>query len=150
MSLIWTGEHGEYPGLFWIILLLFVLLGGFMGVVYTDRIKRIAHAFAVAEGYYTPGTVPNRYNNPGDLKLGDKGSGVYQGKTIFASAEAGWNALYKQVALMVTGLSHYYKPSMTLREVAKIYTGEDAAQTWAEHAAKDLGVSADTKLSEIV
>jgi len=51
---------------------------------------------------------------------------------------------------MLAGTSMWYKPSMTIREVAKIYTGGDKPDAWASIVAKQLKVTPDTRLSELV
>lgn len=133
--------------LYTIILLIALLIGVF---VVTDKVKRIADAIAHAEGFYADGNpLPRRANNPGDLKRGDVGFGEINGKTIYGSVADGWAALYKQVGLMVSGLSKYYKPSMTIREIATIYTGADSADTWAATVAQQLGVTVDTTLASV-
>ena len=44
--------------------------------------------------------------------------------------------------------SHIYKPSMTIAEVARYYTANDAG-VWARHVADHLGVSVETSLCEV-
>jgi hypothetical protein len=114
-----------------------------------DLVQKLAQAIAKAEGFFSPGSLPNRTNNPGDLKLGDKGLGTVAGKTVFASPEEGFQALERQINLILTGRSDYYSPDMTIREIAQVYTGGDNADAWANIVAGQLGVSPDTPLSEI-
>jgi hypothetical protein len=118
--------------------------------VYSTIERRIADAIAHAEGFYAPGNpLPRRANNPGDLKNGDVGHGTINDKTIYATVEDGWNALYKQVHLMLEGVSHYYQPTMTIAEMAVVYTGADAASSWAATVADKLGVDTNTTLEDI-
>jgi hypothetical protein len=123
------------------------LIGGIAAVAYylspTRKIKRIAEAIAFAEGYGKPGAIPTVRNNPGDLK--DSNGIIIQ----FPTAEEGWNALYRQVLLMLTGESRYYKPTMTIAEIARIYTGEDSYMNWANNVAYKLGVTLDTRLLDV-
>ncbi len=110
-------------------------------------VERIARAIARAEGYYMRSSVPNlpqRRNNPGNLKL--KGNEI----TAFASAEEGWQALYRQVERMLTGASRHYKPWQTIREIALIYTGGDKPEAWAGIVARELRVTPQTRLGEVV
>lgn len=115
-------------------------------------VEAIARAIATAEGFFSSsGTaLPQRANNPGDLMLGDIGFGVINGKTIYKTAEDGWNALYNQVRLMLTGASAYYNPQMTIREIAVKYTGNDNPVSWAMNVAQSLGVSIETRLGDLV
>ena len=114
-------------------------------------VQAIAMAIARAEGFFSgPTALPVRANNPGNLKLGDAGRGTIGGKTIFATIEDGWNALYRQIRLMLTGASKYYSPEMTIAQVAAIYTGGDNALAWAKNVAVSLGVSIQTKLGELI
>lgn len=100
----------------------------------------IAQAIAAAEGWYVTNSLPRRLNNPGALKLDG------HALTQFRSEGAGWDALYHQVELMITGQSRYYNPSMTWRQIAVIYTGGDNPESWARNVAAGLSVSPDTTL----
>jgi len=108
--------------------------------------ERIAGAIAKAEGFLVPGSLPQRANNPGNLKLGGETIG---GKTIFSTVQEGWQALYHQIDLMLSGQSRYYSPDMTIRQVAGIYTGHDNEEAWAKIVAGQLGVSPDTPIGSI-
>lgn len=109
----------------------------------TRKIRRIAAAIAKAEGYGVPGAIPTIRNNPGNIKNA-------QGEIItFPNPEAGWNALYRQVLLMLTGESRYYKPEMTIAEIARIYTGEAAYMNWANNVSRVLGVTPETRLRDV-
>jgi hypothetical protein len=112
-------------------------------------ISKIADAIAFAEGYFVPGSRPRRNNNPGDLEQDLTGKGVgWDGPyVIYASPQDGREALEHQVRLMFVG-SHFYRPSMTIREVARRYTATQA-DTWAGHVARRLGVTVDTRLADI-
>jgi hypothetical protein len=118
------------------------------GILVSDKVKKIAEAFAKAEGFGTPGALPTRAHNPGDLELGDIGNGVINSKTVFASDQDGWNALYKQVQLMLSGGSAYYSPSDSWRSVANTWTGADNANAWANIVAQHLGVNPDSAMQE--
>lgn len=93
------------------------------------------------------GAIPTTSNNPGDLEIGDQGSGTVSGKTIFSSIEDGWNALTNQVSKMLYGGSSVYNPSMTIAQAGQLYSGGDP--NWANNVATSLGVSVDTPLNQI-
>lgn len=66
----------------------------------SDLVEAICRAIAVVEGFYQPGSVPRRFNNPGDIfpwpgcKLPvDKKSGVI----VFPTVADGWTQLRAQV-----------------------------------------------------
>ncbi|MGH9770306.1 MAG: hypothetical protein ACRD4Q_01170 [Candidatus Acidiferrales bacterium] len=109
----------------------------------------LANAIARAEGFFSEGSIPSSANNPGDIEIGDQGQGTIAGKTVFGTLDAGWNALYNQINLMLTGRSSVYDPSMTINQVAQLYTGGDQASAWANNVASALGVTPDTTLSDL-
>jgi hypothetical protein len=70
-----------------------------------DLVGSIAQAIAAFEGFFRPGSLAARNNNPGNLRQWGNlpTSGGY---AVFPSAEAGWAALRRQVALNISrGLS---------------------------------------------
>ena len=108
-----------------------------------SKVERIARAIAAAEGYGVTGAIPTVRNNPGNIKGSD---GIIK---TFQSVSEGWDALYHQVTLMLTGRSSFYVPTMTLAEIARIYTGEAAYMNWAANVARILGVTTDTRLEAV-
>lgn len=104
------------------------------------RVIRLAQAIAKAEGFGPPENLPTRINNPGDLELGDRGYGTQGGKTVFASVQEGWERLYHECWLMLSGNSHVYSPTASLLQIAKKYTGGDAPQAWAAIVAQEIGI----------
>jgi hypothetical protein len=80
-----------------------------------------ANAIAFAEGFGVPGAIPTVRNNPGDLKLPADGGAI----TTFATPADGWEALYKQLDLIRTGASRYYQPTMTIDQVARVWTATE-------------------------
>jgi hypothetical protein len=68
------------------------------------NVPDVAQAIARQEGFYTPGTIPRRANNPGDIEYGHfairhgaTGSMTAAGGkqiAIFPSEQAGWEAMY--------------------------------------------------------
>lgn len=115
-------------------------------VVIEDGIQRMSVGIAHAEGYGIANAIPTRANNPGDLKLGDRGHGTLGGKTIFESAPVGWSYLRAQIRLMWLDRSDYYGPDDTFRQIAETWTGGDNSEAWLATVAGDLGVGPDTTL----
>ena len=119
------------------------------GAYTSSTVQRFARAIAVAEGYMkSDGTILTnnksaKYNNPGSIM-------TPQWEMIrYATPDEGWAALYRQVDLMLSGRSAYYKPTMTISQVAKTYTGEAAYMNWASNVARVLGVSVETPIGAI-
>jgi hypothetical protein len=113
----------------------------------TQGIDRFSSAIAQAEGFYTPGSIPQRAHNPGDLTQGDFGdTGQYltaaggEQIIVFPNDEAGWNALYAKLLNILNGNSRVYRTDMTIYEMASIWTASDISQ-WAANVANYLGVS---------
>jgi len=139
----------------WLLLFVafFILAGGGLAMASGNisvQIDKLADAIAFAEGFYVAGSRPQRNNNPGDLtlSLGFPTTGMDDIYVIFATIEAGWAALKKQVELMLTNQSRIYTSNMTIFEVAQHYTTTDVS-TWAANVAARLGVSPFSKISEI-
>ena len=123
----------------------FFLVGTCMGQA--PKVIEFAHAIARAEGFYIHGSIPQRCANPGDLK-GTKFPGEVGlckgGHARFANAEYGWQALYAQVEKMTDGTSHVYRPSMTFREVARLYAGN--SKPWVRIITTMLEVTPDESI----
>lgn len=113
----------------------------------SPRMRSFGEAIARAEGFFVRGSVPDRANNPGDLKLGGT---TINGITVYPSAAEGWAALYRQLGLIATGRSKYYKPTMTIRQMGDVWApgSENAPGIWAANVAKLLGVSVDTPVNQ--
>lgn len=127
----------------------FLIVEGGMPIAPSTAVQKISKGIAKAEGFYVQGSIAQRANNPGDLERGDIGYGTISGKTIYPSAGQGWNALYVQVQAMLNGTSAYYNPSMSISEIAPIYTGNDNATAWAQNVADSVGVDPDTQIGQI-
>lgn len=117
-------------------------------LVSRSGLRALARAIAVAEGYGLPGAIPTVRNNPGDLKL--------DGDTIttFRTALDGWNALYRQLTLIVTGRSRFYSLDMTLAAMAATWTATEQA-AWLANVVAALRadgwtVDGSTRLREIL
>lgn len=118
-----------------------------------DAVWDICRAIAHAEGYDTNNAALH-LNNPGDLSPGDEHgyptSGpaeFHDGSNIihFATAAAGWNALYTKVANIVNGKSKVYGQDWTVAQIAAKWAGDSVS--WANGVAKGLGYSDPTLIS---
>ncbi|HLZ12548.1 MAG TPA: hypothetical protein VKP58_08170 [Candidatus Acidoferrum sp.] len=133
-----------------------VILGGSGVRVSQAKIDLLAQAIATAEGFFNPNpnVVPRRAHNPGNLTksfgFSTFGTANSEGVLIFGSDDDGWSALKGQVTAMLTGASHVYSPSMTLSQVARLYTGGDNPGSWAANAASVLGITPDSTLVDFL
>jgi len=128
-------------------------LTGLGGLVdYPDQLKSFARAIARAEGFYVPGSVPQRANNPGAIKVpGWTGPMLGQGISVFESEDAGWSALYRQLMLIVSSQSRVYTLDDTIAQMADKWTGTAIeAQNWASNVAQAMDVPAATPLWQVV
>jgi hypothetical protein len=148
--------HMKSSGWVWVALLIgFALIGGGVAISnvvggFSPIVRRFAEAIAHAEGFYVTGSLPQLYNNPGDLTLDVNGRGVGVGEQNliqYATTEDGWDALYTQVQKMFDGTSLHYDPSMSILEVAQHYAGD--WQNWANNVSSYLGVSKATTLDQL-
>jgi hypothetical protein len=117
----------------------------------TDAITSFANAIATAEGFFVSGSRPQRNNNPGDLTVDTTGTGIGKDGAfiVYATISDGWDALYKQVRLMLTDASAYYNSGMTIRDIASIYTSTEQS-SWAANVANALGISIDVPISSLL
>src|SRR5579864_2244084 len=102
----------------------------------------LAQAIASMEGFFIPGTIASRNNNPGNLRAGAGQIGTdAKGYAIFPDLTTGWNALYRQISLDAgRGLNvgqfigKYAPPS------------ENNTSNYLNYVTGQLGVSPDTQL----
>jgi hypothetical protein len=106
-------------------------------------LEKIAYAIAVAEGFFVAGSLPQRRNNPGSLKGSDG-----QLRT-FSTVEEGWTALKRQIRLILSDASRYYKSTMSVWEIAAIWTGGDKPEAWAGIVAGRLGIAPSETLLHV-
>lgn len=115
-----------------------------MAVGVSPTVKRIAMAIAIAErgsAEIDSGSVAN--NNPGDIM--SDGSMI-----VYPTLDAGWNALYNQVGLFLSGGSGTrYSPDMSISQIAQTYVGTSDWPNWATNVANYLGVSTDTPIGSV-
>lgn len=116
---------------------------------YPEPIKRFATAIARQEGFYVTGSVPQLANNPGDLKV--PGLATLPGTSItkFQTAAAGFDALYRQLYLILTNRSTYYDMGMTIEDMSRIWTATEQG-AWARNVSAFLGVSPATPLYQVL
>ena len=93
---------------------------------------RMAYAIALAEGFFVEGSLPQRINNPGDMKLGDRGWSTDYGKTVYLKADP---------AMPV---------SLTFVEMATVWTGNDNPGAWAKIVCAKLEVDPTMTICEWV
>lgn len=112
---------------------------------------------AKAEGWGTPGALPTRTNNPGDMKLGNRGWGVVQEKTVYLKADPeadlqdktdGYSALRREWKAMLSGASHVYHTEWTFLQVALEWTGGDKWADWVKIVCDGLSITVETTLQE--
>ena len=120
-------------------------------VTYSSSIRRMAEAIAYAEGFYAAGTpIPKRLNNPGDLKrssvpnVGTDAAGHLE----FATIADGWEALHRQLQLIVDGRSRVYTLDMTIAQMAAKYA--EGSTQWAANVSRRLGVGDSTTLRAVL
>jgi hypothetical protein len=116
---------------------------------YSDKLKRFAEAIARQEGFYVTGAIPQLANNPGDLKIAGLPTLPGTSITKFSSVQAGWNALYNQLHIILTGASSYYNLDMTIEEMSRIWTATQQ-EPWARNVASHLGVPVSTPLWSVL
>lgn len=110
---------------------------------------RLSRAIAKAEGFYKQGSRPQRNHNPGDLTIDTinrrvRMDGAY---VVYRDDGDGWHALERQVWLMLTGKSKYYKPEMTIEQVGELYAPKQPE--WARNVAAALGVPVSARICDI-
>lgn len=123
--------------------------GSSAGVADAGKVQRFAEAIAYAEGY-KPGALPYTNNNPGDLKNSSvRAVGAdAQGHLIFATPADGWEALRRQLELIVSGRSAVYRLEMSIRQMGAKYA--EWSSNWSRNVASRLGVSEDTPLRALL
>ena len=117
-------------------------------------VNRFALAIQNAEGWFE-GSWSYRTNNPGNITdMGRPGqigteTNPKSGITfpVFDSYESGFAALVWKLKRAFTGLSTVYSPTMTISEFFEKYSHD---QNEAENVSSLLGVSSDTKLSDLI
>jgi len=112
-------------------------------------IQQLAQAIARAEGFYVNGSIPQRAHNPGDLKIPDASKPTLRGITVFESDAQGWEALYRQLNLIVSGRSAHYDLDDTILDMARTWTTTEQTE-WANNVASALNVPTSTRLGDLL
>lgn len=115
------------------------------GLGATQQVQQIAQAIATAEGGTTPGTFPYRTNNPCDVFVGGSTAG-------YPTMDAGWNACYNQIGLMLGGQSKVYTPDESISDIAASWAPSSAGNVptnWASTVAAALGLSPSDPLTAV-
>lgn len=110
--------------------------------------SQFAAAIAQAEGFNVAGSLPQRNNNPGDLRGWPGVPSDASGYSVFPSAQAGWDALEAQLNRIRSGVDRYYSPSMTFAQMGAIYAGGDSS--WAENVTAYLGTTPNAMIGSFL
>lgn len=111
-------------------------------------LSQFAAAIANAEGFNSPGSRPQRNNNPGDLRNWPGVPADSAGYSIFPNPQAGWNALEQDLATIAAGQSQYISPEMTIAQMGAVWAGGDP--NWASNVAAYLGVSSAAMIGQFL
>lgn len=114
-------------------------------------LERWAEAIKEFEGWY-PGSRSYRQNNPGNLRWSKYQSGTKNNFSVFPDYETGWKALLFQLRIATDGRSSVYTPNDTLLQFFSTYapsTDNNYPEKYAKFVADKLGVSIDTKISDL-
>jgi hypothetical protein len=109
------------------------------GAPVTEEIRDLANAIAHAEGFHVAGSIPQRANNPGDLvEPGWTGPTLgAQHISVFSTVEEGWQRLYHQLQIIVTGKSHVYALDDTLEAMGERWT-QTQNTSWVANVVESL------------
>lgn len=110
--------------------------------------SQFAAAIAQAEGFNSAGSLPQRNNNPGDLKGWPGVPTDASGYSVFPTEQAGWDALQTQLNAIAAGTSAYYTPDMTIAQMGQVWAGGDP--NWAVNVAAYLGVSSGVMIGSLL
>ena len=114
----------------------------------------LAQSIATMEGYFTPGTLANSNNNPGNIRWGydpSNGKGLPgqvgvdgNGFAIFSSPEAGWQELYRQLTLKANS-------GATVSSAISAWapSSENDTSNYISFVSSNLGVSPNTPLNSL-
>jgi hypothetical protein len=128
-----------------------LLLLGTAWAQYNPKVTQMATAIARTEGWMVPGSIPNRYHNPGDIRSSIRNAYPGQiglarhGYVIFKSNAWGWAALEKQIQMIIDGESKHFDQSMTFAQIAKVYA---ASPQWPKTFCKILQISPQLTFQE--
>lgn len=99
--------------------------------------SKLAHLIAQEEGFGIPGSIPTRYNNPGDLRHSPHSfhKGDPQGIGQIDSVEHGWEDLERQLGI-------FAKEGLDLKAAVYKFAppSENHTELYLDYVAKGLGV----------
>lgn len=118
------------------------------GQTSTNALTTITQAMAKFEGYYIPGSVAQRTNNPGNV-------GTYGGNVAsYSDVNQGWAALQNWVTNKVAA-----NPGLTFKQMMDIYLTGSINGTpgpnqnpagYAQYIADNVGVDPNTPVSQVL
>lgn len=103
----------------------------------------IATAIAQMEGWNVSGSLAQRNNNPGNLRAGKGQIGTQNGFAVFATPQAGWDALSNQIQLDASR-------GLTLQQFISKYapaSDNNNPQAYAQFVSQQTGIPVDGLLS---
>jgi len=108
--------------------------------------SKLAQLIAREEGFYVPGSLPNRNNNPGDLRHapGETHAGNPNAVGAFDTVEEGWAALERQLGL-------YAERGLTLSQMVDSYappSDDNDSVQYLQFLCDGLGCTPDTLVSQ--
>lgn len=124
-------------------------------MILTTAIQAFSEGIALAEGFYVAGSRAARNHNPGNLTLDITGTGIRKDGmfVVYTTDNDGWNALRKQVELILTNASSIYDSQMTLRQIGQQYASTstpDEQLNWSVNVASKLGIDIDTPVASLI
>jgi hypothetical protein len=107
----------------------------------TDFLFKLASAIASAEGFFVSGSLPQRFNNPGDLRQAPwlQHPAIVNGFWKASSLQEGIAGLYHQIALDVAR-------GQTLRQFISIYAppgDNNNTENYLAETARRVGIDPD-------
>lgn len=105
---------------------------------------KLAEAIAHQEGFYVAGSLPQRQNNPGDLRHapGETHPGNPDAVGCFPDVATGWAALDRQLNL-------YGERNMTVQQMVEEYAppSENNTQAYLDYVCQYVGCDPSTPVS---
>lgn len=107
--------------------------------------SKLAELIAQQEGFYVRGSIPQRQNNPGDLRHAPNEQHPEDPNAVgvFDTADLGWDALERQLGL-------YAQRGLTLQQAIYEFAppSENNSAAYLNFVCQGLGCSPDTPVSE--
>lgn len=117
-----------------------------------NLIESIAEGIANMEGFFTPGNIAARQNNPGNLRSWGS-MPIVNGYAAFPTADAGWQALYAQIEKNINRgltLEEFFggKPGV-YGGYSPAGDGSNKPSRYAEYVSKVAGIPSNVPLSSL-